>query len=109
MRQREEGHRLNQAVARDRLKIALDRQGETVGTLELASRFQSWRRERPRGLSFLIGSDVGLSPVVVKSADWCWSLGPLTLPHQLARLVVVEQLYRVVTLELGIQYHRHAF
>lgn len=80
-----------------------------MSTLELAARFRAWQRERPKGVAFLIGSDLGLAPELMRTAGWCWSLGPLTLPHQLARLVVMEQLYRVVTMEKGIQYHRSSF
>lgn len=58
------------------------------------------------GVAFLIGGADGLPRDLVSRADFHWSLGKLTLPHRLARLIVVEQLYRAVSIIRGEPYHR---
>lgn len=55
---------------------------------------------------FLIGSDLGLDHSVLESARWTLSLGRLTLSHELARVVLYEQLYRALSIEAGMSYHR---
>jgi 23S rRNA (pseudouridine1915-N3)-methyltransferase len=57
-------------------------------------------------LVFLIGSDLGLAKSVLDQARERLSFGPLTLPHELARLVLLEQLYRGLAISAGIKYHR---
>ena len=59
-----------------------------------------------QGLTFLIGGADGLPADLVKRANFHWSLGRLTLPHRLARLVLVEQLYRALSIVRGEPYHR---
>jgi 23S rRNA (pseudouridine1915-N3)-methyltransferase len=77
-----------------------------VSSVELARRLARLRREWPHSIAFLLGSDLGLDPRLVAGARWVLSLGPLTLGHELARLVVYEQLYRALCLDAGINYHR---
>jgi 23S rRNA (pseudouridine1915-N3)-methyltransferase len=57
-------------------------------------------------LSLLIGGPEGHAPEVVSRADEAWSLGPLTLPHMLVRLLVAEQLYRAAAMLANHPYHR---
>jgi 23S rRNA (pseudouridine1915-N3)-methyltransferase len=59
-----------------------------------------------RDVTFVIGDADGLPDDVLKGAERRWSLGPLTLPHELARVVVYEQLYRAYTIRRGEKYHR---
>ena len=59
-----------------------------------------------RPLAFIIGGSRGLAPGLTGSAAARWSLGPLTLPHELARVIVVEQLYRAFTIIRGEPYHK---
>jgi 23S rRNA (pseudouridine1915-N3)-methyltransferase len=73
---------------------------------ELASFLASTRDEWPHPLAFVVGSALGLDAELVAEADVRLSLGPLTLPHQLARLTLWEQLYRGLSLGAGIKYHR---
>ncbi|MDX1998133.1 MAG: 23S rRNA (pseudouridine(1915)-N(3))-methyltransferase RlmH [Thermoanaerobaculia bacterium] len=86
--------------------VALDRRGEAVSSPELADRLTRVRDEWPHAVAFLLGSDLGLAPELLARARWKWSLGPLTLPHELARLVVAEQVYRALSIGAGIKYHR---
>jgi 23S rRNA (pseudouridine1915-N3)-methyltransferase len=59
-----------------------------------------------QGVSFLVGGPDGLSPGCRRSADQAWSLGRLTLPHPLVRVVLAEQLYRAWTITQNHPYHR---
>ena len=78
--------------------------GEQVSSPELAKRLERWVMQRDR-VVLTIGSAYGLAPEVEASADWQWSLGKLVYPHQLARLIVLEQLYRAATILAGEPYH----
>ncbi len=86
--------------------VALDRRGRQLGSEELAAwlagRLESW----PHPLVFALGSDVGWGEAVLAAARERLSLGPLTLPHELARLVLYEQLYRALSITAGMKYHR---
>jgi 23S rRNA (pseudouridine1915-N3)-methyltransferase len=79
----------------------LDRQGEQFDSLSF-SRFLEDRRQAGRDLCFVVGGPLGLQLDVV---DHRFSLGPLTLPHQLARVVLLEQLYRGHKILAGEPYH----
>jgi 23S rRNA (pseudouridine1915-N3)-methyltransferase len=105
-RRRAEGEALLGALPRPCFTVALDRGGELASSEELARRFARRRREWPHAMAFVVGSDLGLDPAVLEAARERWSLGPLTLPHELARLVLYEQLYRALSIEAGIDYHR---
>ena len=106
VRRRAEADALATAVPRSAWLVALDREGTGVSSEQLAARVESWRSEWPYPVVFLLGSDVGLDPDLVRGCRTRWSLGPLTLPHALARLVVYEQLYRALSIVAGIHYHR---
>ena len=100
-----EGQAILAALPRDTHVIALDGRGKTWSSEELAAQLANWRMAG-RDLAFLIGGPDGHAPEVLARADQRWSLGPLTLPHMLVRLVLAEQLYRASTLLAGHPYHR---
>jgi 23S rRNA (pseudouridine1915-N3)-methyltransferase len=85
--------------------IALAREGAAWTSEELAGRMEGWRMAA-RPLALVIGGSRGLAPGLVTAAAARWSLGPLTLPHELARVVVTEQLYRAFTIIRGEPYHK---
>lgn len=85
--------------------VALDRGGKPWSSEELARRLDDWRLTA-RPVTFVIGGSHGLAPVLLARADDTWSLGALTLPHELARVVVLEQLYRGFTILRGEPYHK---
>jgi len=85
--------------------IALAADGESWTSEQLAEFVGRWEMEA-RDVTFLIGGADGLSAEVLERAERVWSLGPLTLPHELARVVVYEQLYRAYTIRRGEPYHR---
>ncbi len=95
---------LSKLSPRDAL-VALDERGKQLSTTELAQ----WVGKQQQGgkdLAFVIGGDEGLSEAVRARATLVLSLSRFTLPHRLARLVLLEQLYRVFTLLRGESYHR---
>jgi len=101
----EEGARVLAAVPRNTHVVALDGRGKAWSSEELAQRLEHWRGQG-RDLAFLVGGPEGHASGVLQRADESWSLGPLTLPHMLVRLVLAEQLYRAAALLANHPYHR---
>ncbi len=85
--------------------IALDVKGQSWSTEKLAVRLEQWMGEG-RDVGFMIGGPDGIDAETMKKADDRWSLGPLTLPHPLVRVVLAEQLYRAWTITQNHPYHR---
>ncbi len=100
-----EGERLLQAVPVGAGVTLLDLDGAPWSSEEVATRLDAWRHAG-RHRAVIIGGAVGVDPAVRARADEVWSLGPLTLPHELARVVVAEQLYRGATILQGTPYHK---
>ena len=105
-RRRLEGEALAAAAPRPAFLVALDEQGALWTSEELARQVERWRAEWPHPVVFYLGSDVGLDPVLLESCRLRLALGRMTLPHHLARLVLLEQLYRALSIVAGINYHR---
>jgi 23S rRNA (pseudouridine1915-N3)-methyltransferase len=101
----DEGSAVLAAIAADTHVVALDGRGKTWSSEALAEQLGNWRMQG-RDLAILIGGPDGHADEVLARANQLWSLGPLTLPHMLVRLVVVEQLYRATTILAGHPYHR---
>jgi 23S rRNA (pseudouridine1915-N3)-methyltransferase len=85
--------------------VALSRVGEAWTSRMLAARTAEWEMEG-RDVGFAIGGAEALPAGVLDRAESTWSLSALTLPHELARLLVLEQLYRAHTIRRGEPYHR---
>ena len=85
--------------------VALDERGSAWTTRQLAQRLQGWR-DSARDVAFIIGSADGLDNAVKQDASAIFALSALTLPHSLARILLVEQLYRAVSVLSGHPYHR---
>ena len=102
---REEAARLQEKLPGGSRIVVLDRTGKGLTSEALAKELDRWR-VAARPVSLVIGGSNGLDPGLVQSADLAWSLGPLTLPHELARVVVLEQVYRAWTILRGEPYHK---
>ena len=85
--------------------IALDERGPHITSHALAVKLKRWMDER-QAVAFLIGGSDGLTEDCKQVADEIWSLSAMTLPHSLARLILVEQLYRACTIIQNHPYHR---
>ena len=102
---RSEAAAISGAVAPAAMTVALARTGDGWSSRELAHRLGVWR-DQSRTVAFLVGGAEGLAPELIEGAAHRLSLGPLTLPHELARVVVIEQLYRAGTILTGEKYHK---
>ena len=85
--------------------VALDERGQAWTTARLAERLREWR-DRGEPVAFLIGSADGIADDIKRDADVIMALSALTLPHGLARVLLIEQLYRATSLLQGHPYHR---
>ena len=103
----EEAERLGARVPQGSNLVALARVGAGWTSADLAKQLERWLLAA-RPLTFVIGGSHGLDSSLIARAAASWSLGPLTLPHELARVVVGEQLYRAFTILRGERYHKGA-
>jgi 23S rRNA (pseudouridine1915-N3)-methyltransferase len=85
--------------------VVLDEGGTEMSSIGLAERLASWQTSG-QDLSFVIGGPDGVSQAITARADFRWALSRLTLPHGLARVLFVEQLYRAWTVSTAHPYHR---
>lgn len=102
---RREAERL-EAACKDAARIALTERGDRVTTRQLAAKLAAFEGQGHAQLSFVLGGPQGLDADFVDACAYELSLSPLTLPYQLARLVLLEQLYRCETLRRGEPYHK---
>jgi len=88
-------------------RIALDERGVTPTTREFASRLTAWENDGAvKTVAFLIGAADGHTPELRSACDMVLSLSKLTLQHELALIVLMEQLYRIASIKSGSPYHR---
>jgi 23S rRNA (pseudouridine1915-N3)-methyltransferase len=92
-------------LTKDDFLVALDERGKQMTSEGLAQFIQARANSGGKNLVFLIGGVYGLDESVLARADYRWSLSQLTLPHQLVRLVLAEQLYRGCTILRNEKYH----
>jgi len=86
--------------------VALDARGEQVSSEELASRLERMALAGQSDVTFLIGGTLGLPGEALRRADWRLSFSRLTFPHQLMRVILLEQIYRAFKIVRGEPYHR---
>jgi 23S rRNA (pseudouridine1915-N3)-methyltransferase len=98
-----EAEAIRQALRADEMPVLLMEQGKALSSIAFASRLESLGSER---LAFVIGGADGLTDDLKASARWQLSLSPMTFPHELARLLLLEQLYRAQAILQGSPYHR---
>ena len=102
---KKEGEILLESLAKDDYLVALDERGKQMRSEGLAEFIQLRANESSKNLIFLIGGVYGLDAGVLDRAGFRWSLSQLTLPHQLVRLLLAEQLYRACTILRNEKYH----
>ncbi len=98
-----EAEAIVQALRSDEWPVMLMEQGETMGSIAFAERL---RELGSRRLAFVIGGADGLTSELKALARWQFSLSPMTYPHELARLLLIEQLFRAHSIQSGSPYHR---
>ena len=101
-----EGNRILSKIGDREFVIVLAIEGKTLSSEEFSKQLEQASINGFSTLTFVIGGSLGLSPQVKKRANLSLSFGRLTLPHQLMRLVLVEQIYRAFTIQQGSPYHK---
>jgi 23S rRNA (pseudouridine1915-N3)-methyltransferase len=100
-----EGNSILRRISTDAYAVVLDERGKGIGSRRLAGFLERHMLEGTGELAFILGGPYGLSDKVRKRADLLLSLSDMTLPHQLARLVLLEQVYRALTIIRNEPYH----
>jgi len=103
-RRGEECARIRRRLKRGRITVLFDERGEGVDSCGWASFLAALTGNA--AVDYIIGGADGVDPELRRQVDHCWSLSRLRLPHQLVRVVVLEQLYRAHTIRAGQPYHR---
>ncbi|MCX7693750.1 MAG: 23S rRNA (pseudouridine(1915)-N(3))-methyltransferase RlmH [Tepidimonas taiwanensis] len=100
-----ERQRLEAALPKGARLVVLDERGDRCTTAALAQRLRQWQLDGI-DVAFVIGGPDGLDPALREAAHWRLRLSDMTLPHALARVLLIEQLYRAWSLNTGHPYHR---
>ena len=101
-----EGRRILDQIREGAYVIALAVEGKQLDSLELAARMERLAVEGKSQLVFLIGGSLGLSKEVMRRADFALSFSAMTFPHQLMRVILLEQIYRSYRIRAGEPYHK---
>jgi len=102
---RKEGELVLEWLDKNDWLVALDERGKQMNSEGLAAFLQMRANKSVKNLVFLIGGAFGLDDAILKRANFTWSLSQLTFPHQLVRLMLVEQVYRACTIIRNEKYH----
>ena len=105
-RMADEADRLLAKCADVSVRVMLDERGKAITSQQFADLVRGWRDRGESGVAFLLGGPDGHGEPARRAATLSLSLGPMTLPHGLARIVLAEQLYRTATILAGHPYHR---
>jgi len=106
MAKEKEGERILAAIPEGSVVIALDVKGQNWSSEELAALFRERELSGENQLTFIIGGDLGLSPAVIARSDLRLSLSKMTFTHPMARMLLVEQVYRAFRIIRGEPYHK---
>ncbi|NTW05402.1 MAG: 23S rRNA (pseudouridine(1915)-N(3))-methyltransferase RlmH [Peptococcaceae bacterium] len=101
-----EGMRISKHIPQDNYVIALDRLGRTMNSREFAAAFAELGLQGKSQVTLIIGGSLGLAESILKSADLRLSFSQLTFPHQLMRVILLEQIYRLFKINRGEPYHK---
>ena len=102
---KKEGEMIIDWLKKDHYLVALDEHGKEMNSEKLADFLQLRANDSIKTLVFVIGGAFGLDEAVLQKANYKWSLSKLTFPHQLARLILAEQVYRACTIIRNEKYH----
>ncbi len=101
-----ESHRILEAIPAGSQMVLLDLKGREWSSPELAAQVQRWESDSVKEVAIVIGGPRGIGAKVVARAQAKWRLSRLTLTHEMARVVAVEQLYRAYTINRGLPYQK---
>ena len=101
--QTKEEHTIKEIISKNEILVTLNENGKSFTSKQLATKLQNSHNQN---IIFVIGGASGISPSLNNSASWQLSLSPLTFPHEIARLLLIEQLYRAKNITQGGPYHK---
>ena len=101
-----EGERVLSKIKENEYVILLDLWGESISSEQLAAKIGKIYTYQSSNLTFVIGGSLGLSPELVKRADFRWKLSDCTFTHQMVRVLVLEQFYRATMINRHMPYHK---
>ena len=101
----EEATAIERRLKPQELMVVLDVEGKVISTETIAETLATWQSDGLK-IAFVIGGPDGLHPSLKAKAGARWSLGRITLPHPLVRVILAEQLYRAWSINAGHPYHR---
>ncbi|MCA9329749.1 23S rRNA (pseudouridine(1915)-N(3))-methyltransferase RlmH [Candidatus Saccharibacteria bacterium] len=104
---RTESNLIMSHIKPDDYAILLDERGKQLNSLEYADMLQRHQNTSTKSLILIIGGAHGVDNDLKARANYCWSLSPLVFPHQLVRLILIEQLYRAFTIINNGKYHHY--
>lgn len=101
-----EGERILESLNQKTFAVLLDVKGESISSNDLAARIENWQNRGQKEVSFIVGGASGVSSRVAERADISLSLSFLTFTHEMARVLLMEQLYRAYTIIKGFPYQK---
>ena len=101
--QTKEEHSIKEIISKNEILVTLNENGQIFTSKQLATKLQNSHNQN---ITFVIGGASGLTSSLNNLASWQLSLSPLTFPHEIARLLLIEQLYRAKTITQGGPYHK---
>jgi len=101
-----EAKRIHAKLPEGAMVVPLDSGGVALSSEALSRRLEKFMEQGVRQLAFVIGGPDGLDPALLDHNPWVFSLGPMTYPHMLVRVLLLEQLYRAMSILKGLPYHR---
>ena len=101
-----EGERILQKLPGSSFVVALSIDGRMLDSVELSRQMERWNVNGISHITFVIGGSLGLSPQVLERADMKLSFSKMTFPHQLMRVILLEQVYRSYMIRSGAPYHK---
>ncbi len=104
----QEAKRILEVVGREGMFVLWDRQGRMISSEDYAALFRRWEDGGAKKIWMVTGGAVGSAPSLFESAHLVLSLSPMTFPHDLVRVMVVEQTYRALSILRGVPYHKGA-
>ncbi len=100
-----ESENIKKAIPSESFVIVLDADGKTYSSEDFSKKLAFWSDQQTQHLVFILGGPLGLHNSIKKRANTLLSFSPMTFPHDLARVMLLEQLYRATTIQSGKTYH----
>jgi len=101
-----EGRRIREKIPPGVFRVVVDEKGKSLSSEAFARSLEKWGSSGLKEVAFILGGPYGLDEALRQEADFCLCLSPMTLTHSLARVLLLEQIYRAFTILRGEPYHK---